>query len=82
MFSSGLAWYLIYGTNKSASTIGFTLNMACTWNAAICLRLFIFRTVAFSGPLLWLVRVLNNLEGRLLLLSLLSPKLKFLFSGR
>lgn len=45
-FSSGLAAYLVYGGRFNASNTGFSLNMA----------------VAFSGMILWWVRVFNEFE--------------------
>jgi len=45
-FTTSLALYLVYATDKSASTIGFSLNMA----------------VGFGAMILWLVRIFNEFE--------------------
>jgi hypothetical protein len=52
------------------------------FNVAIRLTQFSLSAVAFSGPMLWLVRMWNSLEGTFTLPSPMLRKLTFVFSGR
>ena len=78
LFTTSLAFYLVYGTPATASNIGFILSVSGELlSCAKRCHLLILSQASFSDTILWWVRNLNSFEG----LSSVTHDLNIILTG-